>query len=77
VPPLHSDDGSESEEGSDISTDGGKHTKVQKKHFGNKHDKKPVKLDPSKIPYGNMREVLAGDIKRYAKDLDPTTSWEG
>lgn len=68
---------SDSESDSDASSDGKKHAKAQPKRTGNKHDKKPVKLDPNGIPYGNMREVLAADIKRYAKDLDPTTSWEG
>lgn len=68
---------SESDDGSDISSDEGKHAKARKKRSANEHDKKPVKLDPNGIPYGNMREVLAADIKRYAKDLDPTTSWEG
>lgn len=58
-------------------SDVGKNAKASPRRTGNAQDKKPVKLDPNGIPYGNMREVLAADIKRYAKDLDPTTSWEG
>jgi len=72
-----SPDESDSEDGSDPNSDDGKQTKAPRKRSGNTHDKKPVKLDPNGIPYGNMREVLAANIKRYAKDLDPTTSWEG
>lgn len=72
-----SPDDSGSDGGSDVSSFDGRHTKAAPKRTTNKDDKKPVKLDPNGIPYGNMREVLAADIKRYAKDLDPTTSWEG
>lgn len=39
-------------------------------------DRKPVKLDENGRPYGRMMPVLEEDIKRFAKDLDPTTSWE-
>lgn len=38
--------------------------------------KKPVTLDHNGIPYGKMKSSLANDVKLYAKDLDPTTSWE-
>jgi hypothetical protein len=39
--------------------------------------KKRVELDAQKQPFGAMKVVLCGDIKKYAKDLDPTTGWEG
>jgi hypothetical protein len=38
--------------------------------------KKPVTLDINGIPWGNMKECLADDIKKYAKNLDPTANWE-
>lgn len=40
-------------------------------------DKRAVKLDVLGYPNGRMMPVLADDVKRYAKLLDPTTSWEG
>ena len=39
--------------------------------------KKRVELDAQGQPFGSMKVVLCGDIKKYAKDLDPTTVWEG
>jgi len=39
--------------------------------------KKRVELDAQGQPFGSMKAVLCGDIKKYAKDLDPTTGWEG
>ena len=33
-----------------------------------------VELDEGQ-PFGSMKEVLSGDIKKYAKDLDPTMGW--
>jgi hypothetical protein len=39
--------------------------------------KKRVELDAQGQPFGTMKAVLCGDIKKYAKDLDPTTGWEG
>ena len=39
--------------------------------------KKHVELDRQGQPFGPMKEVLCSDIKKYAKDLDPTTGWEG
>ena len=39
--------------------------------------KKHVELDAQGQPFGSMKAVLCGDIKKYAKDLDPTTGWEG
>ena len=39
--------------------------------------KKRVELDAQGQPFGPMKSVLCGDIKKYAKDLDPTTGWEG
>ena len=39
--------------------------------------KKHVELDAQGQPFGPMKEVLCNDIKKYAKDLDPTTGWEG
>ena len=38
--------------------------------------KKHVELDAQGQPYGSIKEVLWGDIKKYAKDFDPTTGWE-
>ena len=39
--------------------------------------KKRVELDAQGQPFGAMKAVLCGDIKKYAKDLDPTVGWEG
>ena len=39
--------------------------------------KKRVELDAQGQPFGAMKSVLCSDIKKYAKDLDPTTGWEG
>ena len=39
--------------------------------------KKRVELDVQGQPFGAMKAVLCADIKKYAKDLDPTTGWEG
>ena len=39
--------------------------------------KKRVELDAQGQPFGAMKAVLSADIKKYAKDLDPTTGWEG
>ena len=39
--------------------------------------KKHVELDAEGQPFGAMKAVLSSDIKKYAKDLDPTTGWEG
>ena len=39
--------------------------------------KKQVELDRRRQPFGAMKEVLFRNIKKYAKDLDPTTRWEG
>lgn len=39
--------------------------------------KKHVELDAQGQPFGSMKAVLCNDIKKYAKDLDPTTGWEG
>ena len=38
--------------------------------------KKPVTLDINGLSWGNMKECLADDIKKYAKNLDPTANWE-
>jgi len=38
--------------------------------------KKPVTLDLSGLPWGSMKECLGDDIKKYAKNLDPTCNWE-
>ena len=38
---------------------------------------KRVELDAQGQPFGSMKAVLCADIKKYAKDLDPTTGWEG
>jgi hypothetical protein len=35
--------------------------------------KKHVELDAQGQPFGSMKVVLCSDIKKYAKDLDPTT----
>jgi len=40
-------------------------------------DKKPVRLDVLGYPNGSMMPVLAEDVKRYSKFLDPTSSWDG
>ena len=39
--------------------------------------KKRVELDAQGQPFGSMKAVFCSDIKKYAKDLDPTTGWEG
>ena len=39
--------------------------------------KKHMELDAQNQPFGPMKVVLYNDIKKYAKDLDPTTGWEG
>ena len=39
--------------------------------------KKRVEQDAQGQPFGSMKAVLCSDIKKYAKDLDPTTGWEG
>jgi hypothetical protein len=38
--------------------------------------KKHVELDAQGQPFGSMKAILWSDIKKYAKDLDPTTGWE-
>lgn len=38
--------------------------------------KKHVEFDEQGQPFGPMKEVLCSDIKKYSKDLDPTTGWE-
>lgn len=38
--------------------------------------KKPVTLDVNSLPWGNMKDYLANNIKKYAKSLDPTANWE-
>ena len=35
--------------------------------------KKHVELDAQGQPFGSIKVVLCSDIKKYAKDLDPTT----
>ena len=39
--------------------------------------KKHVELDAQEQSFGSMKAVLCSDIKKYAKDPDPTTGWEG
>lgn len=39
--------------------------------------KKRVELDAHGQHFGSMKAVFSSDIKKYAKDLDPTTGWEG
>ena len=39
--------------------------------------KKQVELDRQGQSFWTMKEVLCSDIKKYAKDLDSTTGWEG
>ena len=39
--------------------------------------KKRLELDAQGQPFGSMKSVFCRDIKKYAKDLDPTTGWEG
>ena len=39
--------------------------------------KKRVELDAQGQPFGAMKPVLCAYIKKFAKDLDPTTGWEG
>ena len=48
-----------------------------RKGEGSTSMKKRVELDASGQPFGSMKAVLCADIKKYAKDLDPTTGWEG
>lgn len=38
--------------------------------------KKYVELDSQSQPFGSIKEVLYGDIKKYAKELDFTTRWD-
>jgi len=38
--------------------------------------KKPVTLDLNGLPWGSMKECLGDDVKKYAKNLDPTCNWE-
>lgn len=38
--------------------------------------KKPVSVDSNGFPYGIMKTCLEDDVKLFAKDLDPTLSWE-
>ena len=51
--------------------------KPTRKGVGNTGVKKRVELDAQGQPFGAMKSVLCSDIKKYAKDLDPTTGWEG
>jgi len=48
-----------------------------RKGVGSTGMKKRVELDAQGQPFGSMKSVLCSDIKKYAKDLDPTTGWEG
>ena len=51
---------------------------LQKRNIGaSTAMKKPVELDGQGQPFGAMKAVLSSDVKKYAKDLDPTTGWEG
>ena len=70
--------------GSEESSDGDHSDGVQtsqppptSKRGGSTAMKKRVELDAQGQPFGSMKAVLCGDIKKYAKDLDPTTGWEG
>lgn len=74
---LCSANNSGSEDDSKVSSDDRKKGKALQQQRENKDDKKPVKLDSNGILYGNMKEVLAADIKWYAKDLASTTNWKG
>lgn len=38
--------------------------------------KKPVTLNLNGLLWGSMKECFADDIKKYTKNLDPTSSWE-
>lgn len=38
--------------------------------------KKPVTLDLNGLSWGSMKVCLGDDIKKYAKNLDPTYNWE-
>ena len=51
--------------------------KPSRKGAGSTGMKKRVELDGQRQPFGSMKAVLSSDIKKYAKDLDPTTGWEG
>lgn len=70
----NNDHGSNGEDDGEDSDDRLRKSKPFCKRRGKGYEKKPVTLDPNGYPYGSMREVLSDDIKRYAKDLDPTTS---
>lgn len=64
------DDSSEEEEGADD---------VRHRRFrevGDESIKKPVSVDAHGYPYGIMKTCLEDDVKLFAKDLDPTVSWE-
>lgn len=37
---------------------------------------KPVSVDANGYPYEIMKSCLEDDMKLFAKDLDPTASWE-
>jgi hypothetical protein len=52
-----------------------RHLQSQKK--GDEGIRKPVSVDGKGYPYGIMKTCLEDDVKLFAKDLDPTTSWEG
>ena len=46
------------------------------KRGGTQALKKSIELDSEGQPYGSMREFIKANIKKYAKDLNPITSWE-
>lgn len=67
------DDTDGDEENSD---DSGTHSVPVEREPRERIMKKPVTLDVNGVPWGNMKECLADDVKKYAKSLDATANWE-
>lgn len=61
------DDTDGDEENSD---DSGTHSVPVEREPRERIMKKPVTLDVNGVPWGNMKECLADDVKKYAKSLD-------
>lgn len=69
-----SDDESEENRGEDTRA---MHSAGNPKPAGSSGWKKPIEVDVEGQPWGPMKDSLQKDIQKYAKDLDPSSGWEG
>lgn len=69
-----SDDESEENRGEDTRA---MHSAGNPKPAGSSGWKKPIEVDVEGQPWGPMKDSLQKDIQKYAKELDPSSGWEG